>query len=82
MIFRVINSILVHKEILRYGENLGAMKEIKYTLLTEKQIQKTEQWIERLEIDKMDYNETVEELEQDWQQLVAQLKRDGIWEED
>lgn len=73
---------MCHKEILRYGENLGAMKEIKHTLLTEEQIQKTEQWIERLEIDKMDYNETVEELERSWQQLGARLKRDGIWKED
>lgn len=68
-----------YKEILRYGDNLGAMKEIKHTLLTEKQIQKTEQWIEQLEIDKVDYDETLEELERSWQQLVAQLKRDGVW---
>lgn len=64
---------------MRYGDNLGAMKEIKHTLLTEKQIQKTEQWIERLEIDKVDYDETLEELERSWQQLVARLKRDGVW---
>ena len=49
------------------------MKKFKHTLLkyTEEQLQEKE-----------DYEETPEELERSWQQLVTRLKRDGMWKED
>ena len=54
-------------ELFREGDN------IKRTLLkyTEEQLQEKE-----------DYEETPEELERSWQQLVTRLKRDGMWKED
>ena len=59
-------------------------KKFKRTLLkyTEKQLQEIEKQIEAFSIDEEDYEETPEELEQSWQQLVARLKRNGVWKED
>lgn len=72
-----------NKEILRYGDNLCAMKEFEHTLLkyTEEELQEIEKQIEAFSIDEENYEETPEELEQSWQQLVARLKRDGVWKE-
>lgn len=59
-------------------------KKFKRTLLkyTEEQLQEIEKQIETFSIDEKDYEETPEELEQSWQQLVARLKRNGVWKED
>ncbi len=59
-------------------------KKFKRTLLkyTEEQLQEIEKQIEAFSIDEKDYEETPEELEQSWQQLVARLKRNGVWKED
>lgn len=59
-------------------------KKFKRTLLkyTEEQLQEIEKQIEAFSIDEKDYEETPEELERSWQQLVTRLKRDGVWKED
>lgn len=59
-------------------------RKFKCTLLkyTEEQLQEIEKQIDAFSIDEKDYEETPEELEQSWQQLVARLKRDGVWKED
>lgn len=59
-------------------------KKFKLTLLkyTEEQLQEIEKQIEAFSIDEKDYEETPEELERSWQQLVTRLKRDGVWKED
>lgn len=59
-------------------------KKFKRTLLkyTEEQLQEIEKQIETFSIDEKDYEETPEELERSWQQLVTRLKRDGVWKED
>ena len=59
-------------------------KKFKRTLLkyTEEQLQEIEKQIEAFSIDEKDYEETPEELERSWQQLVARLRRDGVWKED
>lgn len=59
-------------------------KKFKRTLLkyTEEQLQEIEKQIETFSIDEKDYEETPEELERSWQQLVTRLKRDGMWKED
>lgn len=59
-------------------------KKFKRTLLkyTEEQLQEIEKQIESFSIDEKDYEETPEELERSWQQLVTRLKRDGVWKED
>lgn len=59
-------------------------KKFKRTLLkyTEEQLQEIEKQIEAFSIDEKDYEETPEELERSWQQLVTRLKRDGMWKED
>lgn len=59
-------------------------RKFKRTLLkyTEEQLQEIEKQIEAFSIDEKDYEETPEELERSWQQLVARLKREGVWKED
>lgn len=59
-------------------------KKFKRTLLkyTEEQLQEIEKQIESFSIDEKDYEETPEELERSWQELVTRLKRDGVWKED
>lgn len=59
-------------------------RKFKRTLLkyTEEQLQEIEKQIEAFSIDEKDYEETPEELERSWQQLVARLKRAGMWKED
>ena len=59
-------------------------KKFKRTLLkyTEEQLQEIEKQTEAFSIDEEDYEETPEELERSWQQLVTRLKRDGVWKED
>ena len=59
-------------------------KKFKRTLLkyTEEQLQEIEKQIESFSIDEKDYEETPEALERSWQQLVARLRRDGVWKED
>lgn len=59
-------------------------KKFKRTLLkyTEEQLQEIEKQIETFSIDEKDYEETPEALERSWQQLVARLRRDGVWKED
>ncbi|WP_418419619.1 hypothetical protein [Blautia sp.] len=59
-------------------------RKFKHTLLkyTEEQLQKIEKQIEAFSIDEKDYEETPEELERSWQQLVTRLKREGVWKED
>lgn len=59
-------------------------RKFKRTLLkyTEEQLQEIEKQIEAFSIDEKDYEETPEELERSWQQLVARLKRAGMRKED
>lgn len=59
-------------------------RKFKHTFLkyTEEQLQEIEKQIEAFSIDQEDYEETPEELERSWQQLVARLKREGVWKED
>lgn len=59
-------------------------RKFKHTFLkyTEEQLQEIEKQIEAFSIDEEDYEETPEELERSWQQLVARLKREGVWKED
>lgn len=59
-------------------------RKFKRTLLkyTEEQLQEIEKQIEAFSIDEKDYEETPEELERSWQQLVTRLKRAGMRKED
>lgn len=58
------------------------MKEIKSVLFTGDSLLEVEKSQCSLRTDDIEHEESQEKLEHGWQQLVAWLKRDGVWVDD